>query len=259
MTEVRDQKSAVRNQSAEINRLDAECAERVPCTPSVSLVKLISDLRLLISGLCVLLFTLCSSAEAQQPTKVPRIGWLTAAALSAAAARTEAFRQGLRDLGYVEGKTIIIEWRSAEGKRDRVSTLAAELVRLKVDVIVAGGPEVTRVAKEATGTIPIVMTQDSDPVGTGFIASLARPGGNITGLSRLAPELNGKRLEILKEVVPKLSRVAVFGTSTRASMAQELREVELAAGGLGVKFQYLDVLGPKDIEIAFPSRRRGAG
>ena len=133
---------------------------------------------------------------------------------SAIPARIEAFRQGLRELGYVEGKNIVIEWRYAEGKLDRLPALAAELVRLKVDIIVTAGPTVTRAAKEATVTIPIVMALDNDPVGNGFVASLARPGGNITGLSTLSPELSGKQLELLKEIVPKLSRVAVLGTST---------------------------------------------
>ena len=189
-----------------------------------------------------MLFALCFSAEAQQPTKVPRIGYLSAASPSANAARIEAFRQGLRELGYVEGKNIVIEWRYAEGKLDRLPALAAELVRLKVDIIVTAGPTATRAAKEATSTIPIVMAQDGDPVGNGFVASLARPGGNITGLSTLAPELSGKRLELLKEIVPKLSRVAVFGTSTNPGNAQSLREMELAAEAFGVKLQYLDVL-----------------
>ena len=189
-----------------------------------------------------MLFALCSSAEAQQPTKIPRIGFLTRRSLSAISARIEAFRQGLRELGYVEGKNIVIEWRYAEGKLDRLPALAAELVRLKVDVIVTSGPTATRAAKEATSTIPIVMAQDADPVGNGFVASLARPGGNITGLSTLAPELSGKRLELLKEIVPRLSRVAVFGTSTNPGNAQMLRETELAAGAFGVKLQYLDVL-----------------
>ena len=207
--------------------------------------------------LCAMLFALCLSAEAQQPTKVPRIGYLAGASLSANAARIEAFRQGLRELGYVEGKNIVIEWRYAEGKLDRLPALAAELVRLKVDVIVTAGPTATRAAKEATATIPIVMAQDGDPVGNGFVASLARPGGNITGLSTLAPELSGKRLELLKEIVPKLSRVAVFGTSTNPGNAQVLREMELAAGAFGVKLQYLDVLGPKDIETAFRAASKG--
>ena len=196
-------------------------------------------------------------AQAQQPTKVPRIGYLSAASPSAISARIEAFRQGLRELGYVEGKNIIIEWRSAEGKLDRLSELAAELVRLKVDVIVTGGPIPTRAAKEATVTIPIVMAFDIDPVGLGFVASLARPGGNITGLSTLAPEISGKRLELLKEIVPKLSRVAVFGTSTLPGNAQALKETERAAGALGVQLQYLDVRGSKDFETAFRGAAKG--
>jgi putative ABC transport system substrate-binding protein len=171
-------------------------------------------------------------------------------------ARTEGFRQGLRDLGYVEGKNIVIEWRFAEGKRDRLPALATELVHLKVDVIVTAGPLVTRAVKQATSTIPIVLTQDPDPVGNGFVASLARPGGNITGLSRFAPELTGKQLELLKEIVPKLSRVAVFGTSTRPGNAQQLKEVELAANAFGVQLQYLDILSPKDIETAFQAAVR---
>ncbi len=190
-------------------------------------------------------------AEAQQSKKVPRIGFLTAVSPSSISARTEAFRQGLRELGYVEGKNIVIEYRYTEGKIDRLRELAAELVRLKVDIIVSAGPAATRPAKEATSTIPIVMAQDSDPVGNGFVASLARPGGNITGLATLAPEISGKRLELLKEIVPRLSRVAVLGTSTQPGHAQSLKETELAAGAFKVKLQYLDVLDPKDIETAF--------
>jgi putative tryptophan/tyrosine transport system substrate-binding protein len=207
--------------------------------------------------LCAMLFALCLRAEAQQAKKVPRIGYLTGSSPSARSARIEAFGQGLRELGYVEGKNIVIEYRYAEGKLDRMTELAADLVRLNVEVIVTGGPLVTRAAKEATTTIPIVMTQDADPVGSGFVASLARPGGNITGLSTLSPEINGKRLELLKEIVPKLSRVAVLGTSTRPGTAQELKEVELAAGAFGVELQYLDVLDPKDIETAFRAASKG--
>ena len=205
----------------------------------------------------VVLLAVAVIAEAQQPTKIPRTAYLIGSYLSTMTARTEAFRQGLRELGYVEGKNIVIEWRSAEGKIDRLQALAAELERLKVDVIVTGGPAPTHAAKEATSTIPIVMTQDIDPVGSGFVASLARPGGNVTGLSTLAPEISGKRLELLKEVVPKLSRVAVFGTSTQPGNAQSLKEVELAARPLGVMLQYLDVLGPEDIETAFRAANRG--
>ncbi len=196
-------------------------------------------------------------AEAQQAKKVPRIGFLAAASPAALSARLDAFRQGLRELGYVEGKNIVIEWRYAEGKLDRLPVLAAELVRLKVEVIVTGGSTSTRPAKEATVTTPIVMAQDTDPVGSGFVASLARPGGNITGLATLAPEISGKQLELLKEIVPRLSRVAVLGTSTRSGNAQSLKETELAAGAFGVKLQYLDVLDPKDIETAFRGASKG--
>ena len=206
--------------------------------------------------LAILSLSLLHPAEAQQSKKVPRIGFLTPASPSANAARIEAFRQGLRELGYVEGKNIVIEQRYAEGKLDRVPALAAELVRLKVDVIVTGGSISTRRAKEATVTIPIVMFQDNDPVGNGFVASLARPGGNITGLSNLVSDLSGKRLELLKEIVPKLSRVAVFGDSTPGN-AQSLKETELAAGALRVQLQYLDVLSPKDIETAFRAASKG--
>src|SRR5215467_2016081 len=197
----------------------------------------------------VLLIT--GSAEAQQARKVPRIGYLTATSLSSNVARIDAFRQGLRELGYVEGKNILIEWRSGEGKLERQGELAAELVRLKVDVIITSGPTITRAAKEATVTIPIVMAFDSDPIGNGFIASLARPGGNITGLSALAPELSGKQLELLKEIVPKLSRVAVLGNSSEPANPKTLKEIELAAGAFGVQLQSLDVLGPNDIDTAF--------
>jgi len=195
-------------------------------------------------------------ADAQQPpTKIPRIGYLMTRSLDSV--RTEALRQGLRELGYVEGKTIVIEWRSAEGKLDHVPALVAELVRFNVDVIVTAGPVPTRVSKDATSTIPIVMTQVNDPVGNGFVASLARPGGNITGLSTLAPEISGKQLELLKEILPSLSRAAVFGTSTQPGNSQMLKEVELAAAALAVKLQYVDVLSPEDIESAFRATVKG--
>ena len=206
--------------------------------------------------LCAMLSALCASAEAQQTTKVPRIGFLSLNSPAALAARIEAFRQGLRELGYEEGKNIVIEWRSGEGKSERVRALVAELVRIKVNIIVTSGPSATRPAKEATSTIPIVMAFDTDPVANGFVASLARPGGNITGLSILAPELSGKRLELLKEIVPRLSHVAVLGNSTFPGNAQMLRETELAADAFGVKVQYLDVLAPKDIETAFRSANK---
>lgn len=160
-------------------------------------------------------------------------------------------------MGYVEGKNILIEWRNAEGKLDRLPALAAELVRLGVDIIVTGGPTATRPVKEATRTIPVIMTQDSDPVGNGFVVSLARPGGNITGLSNIAPELSGKRLEFLKETVPRLSRVGVLGMSTNPGNSQSLRETELAAGALGVQVQYLDIRDSKELTLRYEPRARG--
>jgi putative ABC transport system substrate-binding protein len=207
--------------------------------------------------LCAMLLGLCGSAEAQQPTKIPRIGFLNAVSPSAVSVRIEAFRQGLRELGYVEGKNMVIEYRYAEGKLDRLPALAAELVRLKVDIIVSAGPQSTRAAKEATVTIPIVMGFDNDPVGSGLVASLARPGGNITGLSTLSPEISGKQLELLKEMVPKLSRVALLGFSGGAVNAQALKEIELAAGAFGVQLQYLEVRDAKDIETAFRAASKG--
>jgi putative tryptophan/tyrosine transport system substrate-binding protein len=225
---------------------------------SDSLKSKIQNLKWLgLSIITFVLVVLVAVAEAQQPNKVPRIGWLTGSSLSSQAARHEAFRQGLRQSGYIEGKNIIIEWRTTDGKRERYPALLAELMHLKVDVIVTAGSGGTGPAKEATSTIPIVMASDDDPVGTGFVASLARPGGNITGLSQVSPELSGKRLEILKEVVPKLSRVAVLGTSTNSGNAQVFNEIKIAAGAAGVKLQYLDVLNAKDIEPAFHAASKG--
>jgi putative tryptophan/tyrosine transport system substrate-binding protein len=213
--------------------------------------------QILICQLLAVFLATFSLAEAQQATKVPRIGFLSAGAPSTISTRTQAFRQGLRELGYVEGKNIVIEYRYAEGKLDRLPALAAELVRLKVDVIVTTAGAVTRPAKEATSAIPIVMAQDNDPVGNGFVASLARPGGNITGLSVLSPEIGGKQLELLKEIVPRLVRAAVIGTSTIPGHTQRLREMELAAGALGLKLLFLHVGGPKDIEPAFREALEG--
>jgi len=207
--------------------------------------------------LTTILLTAAPSAHSQQPTKIPRVVWLTTGFLSIISARLEAFRQGLRELGYVEGKNILIESRGADNIPERRRALAEELVRLKVDVIVTAGEGGTRAAKEATSTIPIVMASSDDPIGNGFVASLARPGGNITGLSQLAPELSGKRLEILKEVLPKLSRLAVFGTSSSVGQPQVMKEIELAAAAFGVKIQYTDVLTTKDIEPAFRAAVKG--
>ena len=194
-------------------------------------------------------------AEAQQPKKVPRIGFLLGGSPSSASPFTEAFRQGLRELGYVEGKNIVIEYRWTEGKTERLPDLAAELVRLKVDVIVVGATTQTAAAKKATNTIPIVMAGVGDPIGAGFIASLSRPGGNVTGVTTLMAELSGKRLELLKEAVPKLFRVAALFSPTGLGPLQ-LKEVEVAAKSLGLKVQSLEVQAPEDLEPAFSAMKR---
>jgi len=204
-----------------------------------------------IVALAVILAICGARAGAQQPTKNPRIGYVTASSRSNVPARIEAFQRGMRELGYVEDKNVAIEWRFGDGKPERLPGLVAELVRLKLDVIVTAGPSTNRAAKEATVTIPIVMAYDTDPVGNGFVASLARPGGNITGLSTLSPEISGKQLELLKEIVPGLSRVAVLGNSTNPGNAGSLKEIELAGRAFKVNLQYLDVIDPKDIEAAF--------
>ena len=206
---------------------------------------------------CIFLPALNSSVRAQHSAQTIRLGVLLASSVSSEKSRTEAFRQGLQDLGYIEGKNLSIEWRSADLKLDRLPDLASELVRLKVNIIVTGGSTSTRAAKQATTTIPIVMAQSNDPVGEGFVASLARPRGNITGLSTLAPEISGKQLELLKESVPRLSRVAVYKQSSNLAHAPMLNEIELAASALKIQLQYLDVLGANDIGTAFREARAG--
>jgi putative tryptophan/tyrosine transport system substrate-binding protein len=199
----------------------------------------------------VVLLALGVTAEAQQSKKVPRIGVLAGGSASSDSARIEALRQGLRELGHLEGKNIIVEYEYADGKTDRLTELAAALTRRNVEIIITAGPSATLAARQATATIPIVMTQDSDPVGSGVVASLARPGGSVTGLSRLSPQLSGKQLELLKEAVPTLSHLAVFENSIQPGNRQSLTEIELAASALRVKLQYLNIGGPKDIETAF--------
>jgi ABC-type uncharacterized transport system substrate-binding protein len=191
------------------------------------------------------------AAEPQQPGKVQRVGVLMLASLSARPQQWEAFRQGLREHGYVEGQNILLEFRSAEGKLYRLAELAAELIQTKVDVIVASGTEASQAAKKATGTIPVVMSNTGDPVGAGIVANLARPGGNITGLSLLATELSAKRLELLKETLPKLARVAVLWNPSNASVVLKFKETEAAARVLGVQLQSLQVQRPSDLESAF--------
>lgn len=213
------------------------------------------------SGIAALIAAaaICGSVNfaSAQPAKLPRIGHVSASSASDVADRKEAFRRGLRELGYEERKNIVLDYRYAEGALDRIPALVADLVRLKVDVIVSTGPLITRAAKEATATIPIVMTNDSDPVGSRFVASLARPGGNITGLSSLAHDLSAKRLELLKETVPKLARAAILGSMTIPGNAQSLKETEQAASVFGLKVQFIDLKEPKDIEVGFRTARKG--
>jgi putative ABC transport system substrate-binding protein len=198
-------------------------------------------------------------AQAQQPAKIPRIGYLTAAYLTAISARTEAFRQGLRELGHMEGKNIVIEWRSGEGKFDRLPALAAELVGLKVDVIVTSTTPAIQAAKQATSTIPIV-TISADPVGTGLVASLARPGGNITGLSVVGPEISGKQLELLKETLPKVKRVAFIWDPANAALTLRFKEVEIAARTLRLQIQSVEVRTPNELKSNLESAtNKGAG
>jgi putative ABC transport system substrate-binding protein len=190
-------------------------------------------------------------AEAQQPKKIPRIGYLT----GVGSAPNKGFLQGLRDLGYVEGKNILIEFRTTEGKSERSPELAAELVRLKVDVIVADTAGEVTAAKNATVTIPIVMRGVADPIALGLVASLAHPGGNITGIATLAPELSGKRLELLKEVIPKVSRVAFLTPQVKA-FRTSIKETEVAAQALGLQLQVLQIRGPDELEGAFEAAKK---
>ena len=209
--------------------------------------------------LCAMLFALCSSAQAQQPAKIPRLGVLTGGSASSDSTRIQAFLQGLRELGWVEGQNIVIEYRHAEGKLDRFKKLAAELMTSRVDIIIAQAPAAVRAAKGASSTIPIVMAHGGDPVAQGFVASLARPGGNVTGLSNFSAELSGKRLELLKEAFPNVSRVAVIWNPDAPGPVLSFTELEIAANALKVPLQSLQVRGPKDFERAFQAAREQAG
>jgi len=208
------------------------------------------------SALCALLFALSFPAQAQQAKKVPRIGFLSVTS-PGLDPRLEAFRQGLREMGYVEGKNIIIESRYAEGQEDRLPALAAELVGLKADIIVTNGTRATGAAKNATKTIPIVMAYDLDPIGSGYVVSLARPGGNITGLTNISPDLSGKRLEVLKEALPGISRVGVIWNPEVPELVSAFKETQNAARALGVQLQSLEVRGPDDFEGAFQAAIKG--
>ena len=206
--------------------------------------------------LFAVLLTDGSVVDAQQQNKVPRLGFLSLTNTSTLSTRLAAFRQGLRDLGYREGKNINIEYRWAEGKDERLADLATELVGLHVDAIVTAGPQPTRAAKAKTTTIPIIMAQDNDPVGNGFITSFSQPGGNITGLCNFGNDIHAKRLEILKGLVPRLSRVALLGTLLQPGVGQQIRDVEIAARALNLRLQYQDVVVPADIEKAFQAARK---
>ena len=201
----------------------------------------------------MLLSASLGTALAQPSGKVPRVGYLNPGSSSdpARQQRLEAFRQGLRELGYVEGQNIAIESRWADGKYDRYPALAADLVRSNVDVIVAGGGAATQAAQQATKTIPIVMSAVIDPLGSGLVPSLARPGGNVTGISMMAPDLIGKQFQVLKEVVPKVSRVALLWNPANPGSAPQLREAEAAARALGVRLQPLEARVPQEIDAAF--------
>ena len=209
-------------------------------------------MRLVIAMISLFLAVLLHrGSSAQQAANIPRIGFLSATSARAMSARLEAFRKGLDDLGYRDKKNILIDYRYADGNLDRLSQIVAEHIQSKPELIVSAGAQVTRAAKKATSTIPIVMAFDNDPVGSGFIVSLARPGGNITGLTTLNSELSGKRLELLKEMLPRLSKVAVFGFSGQPGNAQAANETELAARALGIKLQMLEIAAATDIEFAF--------
>jgi ABC-type uncharacterized transport system substrate-binding protein len=202
-------------------------------------------------AICVILLALGCLAEAQQATKIPQIGVLYTG-LSGVSPQVNGFRQGLRQLGYAEGKNIAIEYRFAEGKLDRLPDLATELVQLKVDAIVAaGGTPAILAAKNATSAIPIVFPTVGDPVALGIVASLARPGGNITGLTIRVPEFSGKRLELLKEVVPRARRMAVLGQEANTANALDFEEMQPAASALGVELHHIKVQSPNDLEGAF--------
>src|SRR5882672_1722344 len=198
------------------------------------------------------------AVEAQQAGKVPRVGYLSPGSSSdpVRLRRFEAFRQGLRELGYVEGQNIVLEPRWAEGQYARYPALVADLVRLKVGVIVVVGGTATKAAKEVTRTVPIVMSLVVDPVGSGLIPSLARPGGNVTGTSIMAPDLVGKQLELLMEVVPKISRVAVLWNPDNPGGVPQLRQTEAAARALGVRLQTLEARGPHELDSAFAAMTR---
>jgi putative tryptophan/tyrosine transport system substrate-binding protein len=202
-------------------------------------------------ALCAMLFALSVNVTAQQPKKIAKIGLLAPSTPAAAAHLVEAFRQGMQELGYVEGKTFVVELRHGEARAERISELARELVGLKVDVIVTATDGAIAAVKRETQTIPIVMGNSSDPVGTGFVASLAHPGGNVTGVSSISPELSGKRLELLKEVVPGLSRVAFIWNPDIRGAVLDYNQTEGTARSLRLQLQSVEVVRAEDFDRAF--------
>jgi len=205
--------------------------------------------------LCAMLFALCVSAEAQPPGKIPSIGFLGNSTAALEENLVEPFRQGLRDLGYVEGKNILIKYRWAEGKYERFPVLIAELVAQKVDIIVTAGTPAVLAVKKVAPSIPLVMAAAGDPIGTGLIESLAHPGGNITGLSGMAVDLEGKRIELLREVIPKLSHLAVFWNPTSPLQVNSEKEVQAAARAFKMKVLSLGVQAPEQFDNAFATIR----
>jgi putative ABC transport system substrate-binding protein len=212
--------------------------------------------KIVIGLLTAVLLTTVSFANAQQKGKIPRIGFLGNSTAELEANLIEPFREGLRDLGYVEGKNIVLEWRWAEGKYERFPALIAELIAAKVDLIVTAGTPATIALKKATTTLPLVMIAVGDPVGTGLIASLAHPGGNLTGLTSISPELDGKRLELLREVVPKISHVAVLWNPTSPLQVAGERETQAAAQAMGIKVLSLGVQAEEQFDNAFATIRK---
>jgi len=215
------------------------------------------DRKVICLALGTVLCALSSSADAQQPKQLPRVGYLASGSRSSELSHIEAFNEGLRERGYTEGQNIIIDYSFAEGKLDRLPALAADLVRSKVDVIVTGGGPTTRAAKDATKSIPTVLVNISDPVALGFVASLAKPGGNMTGLASIQTDLGGKRVELLKEILPQLSRLAVLANRDVPGYGVQMKEVEVAAQTIGLQLQVEDIRGPNDLEKAFSAITKG--
>ena len=244
--------------------MNKESSIRAPCflsdNPKAAPQPTIQSLKWIVVVAIGLAFAMCGAvAQAQQPGKIPRVGYVSAGGdPNNPGFLVEAFRQGLRGLDYIEGKNILVEYRYAEGNLDRVPGLVAELVQLKVDVLVSPTLAAIRAAKQATKTIPIVMVTGVDPVATGIVDSLARPGGNITGLTTLARELSGKRLELLKEVIPRISRAGVLWDTNAPAPIFGFKEYEAAARALKIQLQSLEVRGPNpDLAGAFQTAAKG--